>query len=105
MKRIGFMSDEGVVERGNYQEAVLDVQLTSIATLITENKTLRDNLTKALCFYIAARSYGRIGYNHNTHLLPKLLQVSSMESVKDAITNIRKMERPPNRTYIAWHTR
>ena len=102
MKRIGFMSDEGVVERGNYQEAVLDVQLTSIATLITKDKDLRDNLTNALCFYIAARSYGQIGYKHQTDLLSGWLCESS--SVEDAITNIRKMERPPNRTYIAWHT-
>ena len=120
MKRIGFMSDEGVVKRGNYQEAVLDVQLTSIATLITENKTLRDNLTKALHFYIATRSYGHIGYKHKSELLASWLRDSTdhemdcgktiapnMEDEMDcgkiiapAISEIRKMERPPTRTYV-----
>eukprot|EP00731_Ephydatia_muelleri_P005377 Em0002g1553a len=118
MKRIGFMSDEGVVERGNYQEGVLDVQLTSIATLITEDKTLRDNLTKALLFYIATRSFGHIGYEHTPELLASWLRDSTdhetdcgktiaptitdipkvedeTDSVKIAISEIRKMERPP----------
>ncbi|KAL5505469.1 hypothetical protein EMCRGX_G006904 [Ephydatia muelleri] len=108
MKRIGFMSDEGVVERGNYQEGVLDVQLTSIATLITENKDLRDNLTKALHYYIATRSYGHIGYNLKD--LASLRPDPSEDETDfdhNAITEIRNMERPPTRTYVeesyTWH--
>ena len=82
----------------------------SIATLITENKSLRDNLTKALHYYmyIATRSYGHIGYNLES-LASLLADPSEDETDFDhnAMREIRNMERPPTRTYVeesyTWH--
>eukprot|EP00731_Ephydatia_muelleri_P005507 Em0002g1683a len=60
-KRIGFMSDDCVVRRGTYDEAVVDVELESVANLI-KGRSLKDALTKALRIYVATRGFSRIGY-------------------------------------------
>ena len=97
-KRIGFMSDDCVVRRGTYDEAVLDVELESIANLIKDGG-LRDALTKALRFYIATRGSNSIGYKESP-IIDCLKDFSDDEIDGDAfdklMAEIRKVERPPN---------
>ena len=63
-KRIGLMSQRGndsVVRRGSYDEAVLGVELESLANLIKDRR-LKDALSKVLRMYVATRGYSKIGY-------------------------------------------
>ena len=61
-KRIGLMrGDDCVVGRGTYDEAVLGVELESLANLFKDGR-LKEALTKALRIYIATRGYSKIGY-------------------------------------------
>ena len=101
-KRIGFMSGDYVVRRGTYDEAVLGVELESVANLI-KNEGLRDAVTKALRIYIATRGTNSIGYKESS-LIGCLIDFSDGNEIDGDVVNkfgklmaeIRKVERPPN---------
>ena len=101
-KRIGFMSDDCVVRRGTYDEAVVDVELESVANLIKDRR-LKDALTKALRIYVATRGFSRIGYQPS-RVFDCLVDFSDGEEIDgDAahgyskiVVDMRRMERPPN---------
>ena len=101
-KRIGFMSGDYVVRRGTYDEAVLGVELESVANLI-KNEGLRDAVTKALRIYIATRGTNSIGYKESS-LFGCLIDFSDGNEIDGDVVNkfgklmaeIRKVERPPN---------
>ena len=88
-KRIGFMSGDYIVRRGTYDEAVVDVELESVANLI-KDACLKDAVTKALRIYIATRGTNVIGFR-NSDCLNDLLGANY-----DILTKIRELERPPN---------
>ena len=95
-KRIGLMrrhENKDIEAKGAYQqeaeqmdvevEAVVDVQIESIANLINDtvgHDDLRGNLSKALCTYIAVR----------TSYIPA--SVALQDNVKSAMEEIRKLE-------------
>ena len=61
-KRIGLMrGDDCVVRRGTYDEAVLGVELESLANLV-KDPCLKVALTKALRIYLTTRECNKIGY-------------------------------------------
>ena len=101
-KRIGFMSDDCVVRRGTYDEAVVDVELESVANLIKDRR-LKDALTKALRIYVATRGFSRIGCQPS-RVFDCLVDFSDGEEIDgDAahgyskiVVDMRRMERPPN---------
>ena len=96
IKRIGLMNDKGVVERGTYMEAVVDVQLESIANLVKSD--LRNAVTNALRFYITARSYCRIGYRKtDLDSLNKSLDEDETDGKSDVVIKIRQLEPSPTR--------
>ena len=101
-KRIGFMSDDCVVRRGTYDEAVVDVELESVANLIKDRR-LKDALTKALRIYVATRGFSRIGYQPSRKFDCLVDLCDGDEIDGDAahgyskiLVDMRRMERPPN---------
>ena len=105
-KRIGLMrGDDCVVRRGTYDEAVLGVELESLANLIKDRR-LKDALTKALRIYVATRGYSKIGYQ-SSRLLEGLVDFADGDEIDGTAAHgfgkimdrIQAMQRPPNSKY------
>ena len=85
VKRIGYMDDSYVVKKDE-QEGVVDVQLESIANLISDEK-LKKELTAALNIYMYFRGRHKIGWKINA--IP-------FDQHVEFVKFIRQLEHPPS---------